>query len=153
MPRDIHRKWRHTALANFSAWPLLWVYETCSRPNKNISGPLFTNTIWLLMENHNRIRFLLYSFYYIIPYLITMTSKWPRWRLKPPASRLFTQPFIQTQIKENIKAPRHWPLCGEFTEPVNSPHKGPVTRKMFPFDDVIMFNGCGCGSVITSHLK
>ena len=28
---------------------------------------------------------------------------------------LFTQPFIQTQIKENIKAPRHWPLCAEFT--------------------------------------
>ena len=24
-------------------------------------------------------------------------------------------PFIQTQIKENHKAPRHWPLCGEFT--------------------------------------
>ena len=24
--------------------------------------------------------------------------------------------------------------------PVNSPHKGPVTRKMFPFDDVIMDN-------------
>ena len=22
---------------------------------------------------------------------------------------------IQTQIKENIKAPRHWPLFGEFT--------------------------------------
>ena len=35
--------------------------------------------------------------------------------LKSPASRLFTEPFIQTQIKENIKAPRHWPLCGEFT--------------------------------------
>ena len=31
------------------------------------------------------------------------------------ASLLFTQPFIQTQIKENIKAPRHWPMCGEFT--------------------------------------
>ena len=28
---------------------------------------------------------------------------------------MFTQTFIQTQIKENIKAPRHWPLCGEFT--------------------------------------
>ena len=24
--------------------------------------------------------------------------------------------------------------------PVNSPHKGPVTRKMFPFDDVIMLS-------------
>ena len=22
---------------------------------------------------------------------------------------------IQAKIKENIKAPRHWPLCGEFT--------------------------------------
>ena len=32
-----------------------------------------------------------------------------------PASRLFTQPFIRAQIKEYIKAPRHWPLCGEFT--------------------------------------
>ena len=31
------------------------------------------------------------------------------------ASRSFTQPFIQTQIKENIKAPCYWPLCGEFT--------------------------------------
>ena len=46
---------------------------------------------------------------------ITMTSEWPRWRLKSPASRLFTQSFIQAYIKENIKAPRHWPLCGEFT--------------------------------------
>ena len=26
--------------------------------------------------------------------------------------------------------------------PVNSPHKGQVTRKMFPFDDVIMGNEC-----------
>ena len=24
---------------------------------------------------------------------------------------IFTQPFIQVQIKENIKDPRHWPLC------------------------------------------
>ena len=30
-------------------------------------------------------------------------------------------------------------LCvGNSPEPVNSPHKWPVTRKMFPFDDVIM---------------
>ena len=27
---------------------------------------------------------------------------------------------------------------GIHRSPVNSPHKGPVTRKMFPFDDVIM---------------
>ena len=44
--------------------------------------------------------------------IITMTSWWVQWRLKSPVSRLFTQPFIQAQIKEYIKAPRHWPLCG-----------------------------------------
>ena len=44
-----------------------------------------------------------------------MTSYWARWRLKSPASRLFTQLFIQGQIKENIKAPCHRPLRVEFT--------------------------------------
>ena len=85
---------------------------------------------------------------------ITMTSEWARWRLKSPASRLFTQPFIRVQIKENIKAPRHWPLCGEFT----GPHKWPVTRKMFPFHDVIMMSCDFCTSVVVvvdalSHFK
>ena len=48
--------------------------------------------------------------------IVKLTSKWPRWRLKSPAAAwLFTQSFIQAQIKENIKALRHWPLCGEFT--------------------------------------
>ena len=32
-----------------------------------------------------------------------------------PGECLFTQPFNWVQIKENIKAPRRWPLCGEFT--------------------------------------
>ena len=47
--------------------------------------------------------------------IITMTSEWVRWRLRSPASRLFIQPSIQTQMKENMKAPRHWPLWREFT--------------------------------------
>ena len=46
---------------------------------------------------------------------------------------------VQAQFKENTKVPHHWPLWGEFTgHRWNSPHKGPITRKMFPFDDVIM---------------
>ena len=55
-------------------------------------------------------------------------------RLKSPASRLFTQPFIQTQIIKNIKAPLHWPLCVEFTGdrwiPRTNGHA--MTRKMLP---------------------
>ena len=35
---------------------------------------------------------------------------------------------------------RHWPFVRRIhLWPVNSPHKGPVTRKMFPFDKVSMF--------------
>ena len=47
--------------------------------------------------------------------LITMTSQCAQWCLKSPASPLFAQLFVQAQIKENIKAPRHWPLWGEFS--------------------------------------
>ena len=30
-------------------------------------------------------------------------------------SQLFAQPFVQAQLKENFKAPSHWPLWGEST--------------------------------------
>ena len=35
--------------------------------------------------------------------------------------------------------------------PVNSPHKWPVTRKMFPFDDVIMYRASATTNCITSQ--
>ena len=43
-----------------------------------------------------------------------------------------TQHFIRAQIKENIKGPRHWPVCGEFPAQMAS------NAENFPFDDVIM---------------
>ena len=46
---------------------------------------------------------------------ITVTSYWVQWHLKSTVYRLFTQPFVQVQITETIKAPRHWSLWGEFT--------------------------------------
>ena len=48
-------------------------------------------------------------------YFIAVTSEWAWWRLKSPVSRLFAQPFVQVQIKDNIHAPIHWPLWGEST--------------------------------------
>ena len=44
-----------------------------------------------------------------------MTSEWAQWRPKSPALRLFSQPFIHLQSKENTKAQRHWHLRGDFT--------------------------------------
>ena len=43
----------------------------------------------------------------VISLTIIVTSWWARWHLKSPASRLFTQPFTQAHIKENIKVPGH----------------------------------------------
>ena len=55
--------------------------------------------------------------------------------------RLFTQPFIPgaDQKKHQSSASLAF-VRGIHRWPVNSPLKGPVTRKMFPFDDVIMRN-------------
>ena len=49
-------------------------------------------------------------------------------------------PLFKVQIKENIKAPRHWPLCGEFTGDWWIPSTKGQNAKNFPFDDVIMRN-------------
>ena len=69
-------------------------------------------------------------------HIITVTSWWARLRLKPRASRLFSQPFVRHISKKTPK------LCitglCEGNPPTDSPHKGPVARKMFPLDDVIM---------------
>ena len=72
---------------------------------------------------------------------IIVTSQWSPRRLKSPAYRLFNQPFVQAHIKENVKAPHHRPLWGGDPPTTGGfpDHKGPVTRKMFPFDDIIMF--------------
>ena len=61
-------------------------------------------------------------------------------------------PVYSEQINENIKAPRH---CGEFTgDRMYSPHKWPVTRKMFSFDDVFMHCGLWiCFSVKPAQMK
>ena len=70
---------------------------------------------------------------------ITVTWQWVRRRLKSPASRLFAQPFVQAQIKQKNLSSASLAFVNElYRWPVNSPHKRPVTRKMFPFNDVIM---------------
>ena len=40
--------------------------------------------------------------------------------------------------QRNIKAPHHWPLCGELTGDQWIHRTKGQTMKMFPFDDVIM---------------
>ena len=88
------------------------IFSVIKHPNNY--APLAGHTI---REAHNTISPIncLYGQKFLSIAYITMTSQWARWRLKSRASPLFTQPFIRAQIKENITAPRHWPLSGEFT--------------------------------------
>ena len=55
--------------------------------------------------------------------------------------------LFRRRSKKNSKL-RVTGLCvwGIHRWPVNSPHKGPVARKMFPFDDVIMTSGNNYGT-------
>ena len=64
-----------------------------------------------------------------ISYLVIMSTwSWAQWKLlhyndvimgtvvfQITSLTIVYSSFIQAQIKENIKAPRHWLLCGEFT--------------------------------------
>ena len=76
----------------------------CSAENKHWVNSLPSHNVCYAFPHFSRGHF-------------TVASIWGRWRLKSPASPLFTQPFIKAHIKENIKAPRHWPhslVTGEF---------------------------------------
>ena len=59
---------------------------------------------------------------------------------------LFNQSFIQALIKENIKAPRHWPLCGKFTgDRWISRTNGQLRGKCFHFMTSSCWFRCYCG--------
>ena len=83
--------------------------------------------------------------------------KWPSCRRQLPFSRAFVQQFVQTDNKETSKVRVTVPLWGD------SPHKWTVTRKTFPFEDVIMHTSieqilvnslatgrCGCNVELTN---
>ena len=65
---------------------------------------------------------------------ITMTSWWARERLTIVYSTIYSG-ADQSKHQSSASLAFVW---GIHRGPVNSPHKWPVTRKMFPFDDVIM---------------
>ena len=108
----------------------------------------------LLYESHNAFGYIKWHVQkYIDKQAIhyRVTSWWARWCLKSRASRLFTQHYVQAQIKETSKL-RTTGLC-EGNSPRSSSHEGPITRKMFPFDEVIMSSSYRvCQSTVFYHL-
>ena len=62
------------------------------------------------------------------------------------ASQITSLTIVYTTVYSGVDQSKHQSsaslafVWGIHRGPVNSPHKWPVTRKMFPFDDVIMKN-------------
>ena len=101
------------------------------------------------------------SYHQINPDIIFQAGQWSlQWHHyerngvsnhQPHNSQLFTEAFIQEQMKTSKL--RVAGLCA-WNSPVtgDSPHKGPVTRKVFAFDDIMIishFTGCVC-SILSS---
>ena len=55
------------------------------------------------------------------------------------ASEITSLTIVYSSVNSGVNQRKHQSSASlVFVWPVNFPHKGPVTRKMFPFDDVIM---------------
>ena len=74
-----------------------------------------------------------------------ITSRSLRWRqMGAIASQITSLSIVYSTVYSGADQSKHQSsaslafVWGIHRGPVNSPHKGPVTRKMFPFDDVIM---------------
>ena len=75
------------------------------------------------------------------------------------ASQITSFTIVYSTVYSNADERKHqssaslafvWGILGG---PVNSPHKWPVTRKMFPFDDVIMFLSPTTGIFVIVYAK
>ena len=95
-----HSLWRHCNDGGFYCW----IHFNCVKFQNTAS----INPNFLLIQNKRVFSYHTISAIVYVHYddviMGAMASQ--------ITSRLFTQPFIQAQIKENIKAPRHWPLWG-----------------------------------------
>ena len=123
-----------------------WWFETAWLLLRRGNGTLFA-MLWVsfkLCKAH------FYGCIYEVAYLL---SHWRCYKLNGVSNhrrlvRLFDEQFVQVQINKNHQSFASL-VCvrGIYGWPVDSPHKGPVTRKMFPFDDVIIYEAYSTNTV------
>ena len=108
-----------------------------------------TNNV--LNDSLDKLKYILTSSFMIITYNV-QSATWKyylaaHWRHNEPdgvSNHLTSLAIIYSTVysgagqRKQQSSPSLAFVRGIYRWPVNSPHKGPVTRKMFPFDDVIM---------------
>ena len=113
--------------------------------NTCLSTPLLRLTYWGFVVSdlrQNEMSDMTALNHYLIGYWLTMTLQWRHnGRNSVSNHQLYDCLLNRLFRRRSKKTSKHrvTGLCaGNSPGPVNSPHKWPVTRKMFPFDDVIM---------------
>ena len=120
------------AISPRGRWPSSVDVHSITTTTQSKTKGLFCNscTAWISLTICNTL---------LHAHVIAITSLGARWSLKSPASRLFTQPFIQGVDQRKYQSSASLAFVGGIHRwSVNSTHKGSVTWKIFPFDDVIM---------------
>ena len=102
-------------------WSILWFYLYFQRSFLHATSP------FLLVVPFNG----------LLPHYSNI--KWPSWRHELPVNRCLFNSFCRLSTKKHKKSAFTVLLLGHHRwPPVDSAHKETVTRKIFPFDDVIM---------------
>ena len=146
--------WLNVHLHN-QAWMLTWILDkyVCSDDFENYHV-LFKIEVWvsaIYIINHTIFSVVWFtwfsSIYFDISYIFTC-SRWVslQWRRNEHNDVSNHQPhdcllnrLFRRKSKKTSKLRVAGLMRGIHRWPVNSPNKWPVTRKMFPFDDVTMF--------------
>ena len=81
----------------------------------------------------------------IVQFIVTSTLHYNDVTMSAMASQITSLTTVYSTVYSGTNQRKHQSsaslafVIGIHRWPVNSPHKGPVTRKIFPFDDVIMW--------------
>ena len=125
----------HVGPMNFAIWEILpdvrqrLIYPLCSVPNISMRGARPTRIILLYYWSYSS---WIFQSHYNDVIMVSMSSKLTSLTI------VYTTVYSETDQRKHqsfasLAFVREIHRC-----PVNSPHKWPVTRKMFPFDDVIV---------------
>ena len=133
-------------------WSVMWssdVFVHCQSDEQLVESPLMWNCMMIIWLHWNHLHMI------DILEIPTFTLLWCHnghdgFSNHQPYHCLLNCLFSRRSKKTQISASLAF-VWGIQRRPVNSPHKWPVTRKMFPFDDVIMITE-NVSYVITSNM-
>ena len=121
MYESVHRSWRN------------YVYETKVQTRRTRFGLSDEKQLPVLGE------FVRYRYRYQIVFIMNL-SQWRFNERDGVSNHQCLDGLLKHLFRRRSKKTSLAFVRGIHRWSVNSPHKGPVTRKMFPFDDVIMAN-------------